>query len=100
MNSFKTVLLFLFGGALLGNVIAVMIGRSAIPWYYTPGSSMTVQARFPETAVDIIGNLIRFQLWGLALGSLGGLVIGILVARAAARRTVTVPPATPLTPKP
>jgi uncharacterized membrane protein SpoIIM required for sporulation len=92
MSSFKTVLLFLFGGALLGNVVGTLMGRSMVPWWYTPGANMTVQAQFPQTAVDIIANLITFQLWGLGVGALAGLVVGILVARAASKRVV--PPAT------
>lgn len=99
MNAFKTILLFVFGGAILGDVIATLFGRSAIPWWYTPGHGQIVQSQFPDTAVAIIGDVLRWQAIGGALGAIAGLVIGILIVRAAKRRAAATP-AAPATPKP
>jgi hypothetical protein len=97
MSTFKTLLLFLFGGAVVGEALGSVLGRSAIPWYYTPGHGQLVQSQFPETAQAIIGDLLRFQIIGAAIGAVGFLIIGIVATRAASQRQTTSspPPPTP-----
>jgi len=90
MNAFKTVLLYVLGGAFLGEVLATLIARSSIPWYYTPGRGQElVSSRFPETAVAILSDMLKFQLGGVGVGAVAGLIVGILIVRAFARRAAS-----------
>jgi len=100
MNAFKTILLYVFGGALLGDLVGTLLGRSSIPWWHSSGSATDlVQVHMPEKAQLIISQMLTFQLIGGGVGAVLGLILGVMVVRAFARRAAgRVPP--PVAPPP
>lgn len=89
METFKRVLGFLLGGAVIGDVAGLLFGRSFIPWYQTPGAG-SAMCNCVEVAQQVIGDVVRYQLIGTAVGAVLGVVAGILFAR---RRKPAPPPA-------
>jgi hypothetical protein len=91
MQTFKTVLLFMLGGALAGAVIATLLAPSFLVWYNTPGEGLVQSiCNYPQMVRQTVRDMIRAQLIGVAAGAALGLGVGILV-RVRARRKVSSP---------
>ncbi len=83
MTAFKRVLVLILVGAVLGDVVATLLARSLITWYWTPGS-LTRSAQQLCTVDDfrnIISSLIKYQLIGALVGALVFAVAGSLALR-------------------
>lgn len=80
METFKRVVAFLLGGAILGDVVAVLSARAFLPWDNTPGMGQAL-CNCPEVTKNTIDAMIRWQLIGAAVGAVAGLVVGVLVVR-------------------
>jgi hypothetical protein len=101
MSQLKTFLIFIFGGALLGILVASLAAPSFLEWYTSSPYATQTMCDLPKTVRQVTHDLMRYQVIGAAVGSGVGLVLGILVAlraRKAARRTTG--PATPTGPTP
>lgn len=81
METFKRVVAFLLGGAILGDIVAVLSARAFLPWDNTPSMGQAL-CNCPEVTKNTIDAMIRWQLIGAAVGAVAGLVIGVLVLRA------------------
>lgn len=80
METFKRVVAFLLGGAILGNILAVVSARGFLPWDNTPAMGQAL-CSCPEVTKNTIDAMIRWQLVGAAIGAAAGLLVGILVLR-------------------
>lgn len=80
METFKRVVAFLLGGAILGNMLAVVSARGFLPWDNTPSMGQAL-CNCPEVTKNTIDAMIRWQLVGAAIGAVAGLLVGILVLR-------------------
>ena len=85
MTFFKRVLVFMGLFTLLGDVIAMITAPSVLEWYQTPaiGTSLCNCAEASRSASE---GYLHFQLAGMAIGAVVGLVLGIVVVRAWSRR--------------
>jgi len=89
METFKRILAFLFGGAILGDILAVVAARGFLPWDNTPAMGQAL-CNCAEVTLNTIDALIKWQLVGLLIGAVVGGVIGVLIVRA---RRPAEPPA-------
>ena len=83
---FKTTLIFVLLGALLGIVIASFVVPPALSWYTEPGGlpkGAQIQAlvEIPEVIRYATGRLMRGQMIGGGIGGGLGLVAGMLMER-------------------
>lgn len=87
MTQVKRVLVYVLLGAIIGEVVATFISPALISWWNTPGAgaSQTI-CDYPAIFRHAIDMLIRAQLIGAGVGAAVFLVVGILIARATARR--------------
>jgi hypothetical protein len=93
----KTTVIFVLLGALAGIAVASLVVPPALSWYSTPGGlpkGAQIQAlvEIPEVIRYTTSKLIRGQLIGAGIGSVTGLVFGILAGRAGRRRAASPPP--------
>ncbi|MDQ3265903.1 MAG: hypothetical protein M3Y59_19990 [Myxococcota bacterium] len=94
METFKRILAFLFGGAILGMVLAVVIARGVLPWDNTPAMGQAL-CNCSEVTLHTIDRLIKWQLVGLLAGGVAGAILGAVMLRS--RKPVdTTPPSTPV----
>jgi hypothetical protein len=97
----KTVVIFALLGAILGAAAASIIVPPTLAWYNEAGFlSQSGQAGQVQALVNIpqvirytTGRLIRGQIIGAAIGGVGFLVLGIVVASSGRRRSAA--PASP-----
>ena len=90
---FKTTLIFVLLGALLGIVIASFVVPPALSWYTEPGglpNGTQIQAlvEIPKVIRYSTSKLMFWQSVGAAIGALTGLVLSIVLGmrRRAARQ--------------
>ena len=90
MERFKSILLFVFAGALVGEVVASFFAPKFIVWYNTPGAGVGDAICNPGTIIsDTIASYVQWQLVGGAVGALSGLILGAIVVRAQAKKAAT-----------
>jgi hypothetical protein len=101
----KTALIFTLLGALLGVVGASLIIPPTLSWYNESGFLSQPQGGQVQALVNIpqvirytTTRLIKGQLIGGILGAAGGLLVGILAARAGRQKPVATP--SPAVPRP
>ncbi len=94
METFKRILAFLFGGAILGMVLSVVIARGVLPWDNTPAMGQAL-CSCSEVTLHTIDRLIKWQLVGLLAGGVVGSIIGAVVVRGR-KPAATTPPSTPV----
>lgn len=80
METFRRTLGFLVGGAILGDILALVTARGFLPWENTPSMGQAL-CNCPEVTKNTIDALIRWQLVGSAIGAVLGLVTGVLILR-------------------
>jgi hypothetical protein len=93
----KTTVIFVLLGALAGIAVASLVVPPALSWYSTPGGlpkGAQIQAlvEIPEVIRYTTSKLIRGQMIGAGIGSVIGLMFGILAGRARRRRAAAPPP--------
>ena len=93
----KTTVIFVLLGALAGIAVASLVVPPALSWYSTPGGlpkGAQIQAlvEIPEVIRYTTSKLIRGQMIGAGIGSMVGLVLGIIVGRSGRRRATVAPP--------
>ena len=81
---FKTTLILVLVGAIIGAAIASYVVPPALAWYTAPGglpAGAQIQAvvQIPEVIRYATGRLIRGQLIGAGIGAAVGLVVGIML---------------------
>ncbi|NRD45855.1 hypothetical protein D7Y27_13775 [Corallococcus sp. AB004] len=95
MATFKTFLIFILAGTLLGTFIASLVAPSYIEWYNsTPLASQTM-CNLPEVVRRVTTSLMHSQLMGAGIGAGAGLVVAILVAVRARSRAKQGPGSPP-----
>ncbi|WP_163997648.1 hypothetical protein [Pyxidicoccus caerfyrddinensis] len=100
MNTAKTLFNFVLAGALLGIVVASLVGPAFLGWYNeTPFATQTV-CNLPQVIRGTTSSLLTYQAIGAGIGALVMLILGVLFVRRAGRRAreqagTTPPPATP-----
>jgi hypothetical protein len=100
MVKFKTVLTFMLGGALLGNLVATLAAPRFMEWYNsTPLASQTM-CNLPQVVHDVTRQLIRAQLIGSGIGLIVFLVLGVVFVQARAKKQHAPPPPVAPTPTP
>lgn len=82
---FKTQLIFVLMGALLGAIAASIIVPPALTWYASPGglpegAKVQVIVQVPEIMKYATSRLIQGQLIGTGIGAAAGLALGIFLA--------------------
>jgi hypothetical protein len=98
MNSFKTVLVFMMMGALLGVVIASLLVPPILSWYNEPGAiapgrQIETLCNLPELIRYTSARLIRGQLIGAGVGAFLFMIPGVMTVRR--RRSATAPAEVP-----
>ncbi|NOK39746.1 hypothetical protein D7W79_20465 [Corallococcus exercitus] len=97
MATFKTFLIFILAGTLLGTFVASLTAPSYIEWNNSTPLATQTMCNLPEVVRGVTASLLHSQLMGAAIGAGVGLVVAILVAvRARSRskqRPGTPPPA-------
>ncbi|MBN8229732.1 hypothetical protein JYK02_19660 [Corallococcus macrosporus] len=97
MAVFKTFLIFILAGTLLGTFVASLTAPSYIEWNNSTPLATQTMCNLPEVVRGVTASLLHSQLMGAAIGAGAGLVVAILVAvRARSRskqRPGTPPPA-------
>ena len=78
MNRFKTVLIAMLVGGLLGNWVAAFAGQRLSVWYNQPGSGTNALCNCRELAENVTGMLLKWQFWGLLAGAVVGLLAAVL----------------------
>ena len=100
MNTFKTLLAFLFGGASVGQILGTFMGRSFLVWWNTPGDMKNAQCPCVQLASDTVSSLITYQLTGAVIGGILALGLGIFIVRRQPRgpKAMTPSPTSPSSP--
>ena len=86
MATFKKLLAFMFGGAILGVVAASLLGLSAIPWYNAPGGGAQSVVDPTLFARSVIQSFIQGQLIGAGVGAVLLLIVGIVLHRSSSKK--------------
>jgi hypothetical protein len=95
MALFKTFLIFVLAGTLLGTFIASLAAPSYIEWNNSTPLATQTMCNLPEVVRSVTASLMHSQLMGAAIGAGVGLVGAILFAiraRSRAKRPGTPPP--------
>lgn len=79
---FKTTLILVLAGAIVGAVVASLIVPPAIAWYTAPGglpagAQITSVVQIPEVIRYATDRLFRGQLIGAGIGGAVGLALGL-----------------------
>lgn len=93
----KRLLLSLVIGAMVGDVITMVLAPNMLTWFATPGTG-TALCNCAETAKQTAQALVRAQLIGTGLGAVVGMVLGELftaVWRSRKKTTTAHPIVTP-----
>ncbi|CAM3921201.1 hypothetical protein G4177_01665 [Corallococcus sp. ZKHCc1 1396] len=95
MALFKTFLIFILAGTLLGTLIASLTAPSYIEWNNSTPLAAQTMCNLPEVVRSVTASLMHSQLMGAAIGSGVGLVAAILVAVRARSRSKQRPGSPP-----
>ena len=68
-------------GAIIGMLVASLIGPRFIAWYMTPGSQGQALCDLPKLTASIVSQLFEWQLIGAIVGAVLFLVIGVVIIR-------------------
>lgn len=95
MAMLRAVLSFIVGGAMVGVVVASVVGPKFLTWYNTPGGTGTVvaQCECAKLTRQVADEVIAYQLTGAAVG--GGLGLALGIGFTVWRRRRAKPAATP-----
>ena len=80
----KTILILTLAGALVGVAAASFIVPPMLSWYSTPGGvpqGTQTMVQMPEVIRYVTSRMIQGQGIGAAIGSVMGLVIGVMGRR-------------------
>jgi hypothetical protein len=82
MNAVRNAMLFILGGAIVGNVGSALVGSRFLPWYNQPGGAQSA-ALCPctEVTTNVAHAMLHYQLWGLLIGAAVGLVLYLILMR-------------------
>lgn len=96
MAMFKTFLIFILAGTLLGTFIASLTAPSYIEWNNSTPLATQTMCNLPEVVRNVTSSLMHSQLLGAGIGAGVGLVAAIVFAvraRSRAKRPGSTPPA-------
>ena len=97
MSLFKTFLIFILAGTLLGTFIASLAAPSYIEWNNSTPLATQTMCNLPEVVRSVTASLMHYQLLGAAIGAGVGLVVAILAAVRARSRAKQRPGSPPPT---
>ncbi|RKH27696.1 hypothetical protein [Corallococcus sicarius] len=97
MSLFKTFLIFILAGTLLGTFIASLAAPSYIEWYNSTPLATQTMCNLPEVVRSVTTSLMHYQLMGGAIGAGVGLLLAIVVAVRARSRAKQQPGSPPPT---
>jgi hypothetical protein len=100
MEKLKTVVIFMFGGAFLGNLVASLVMPRYIAWNNDAPLATQQQCKLVEVIPSVTSDLIGYQLMGSGIGAVIFLVLGLVFLQARARKQKSTPPPTAPTPTP
>lgn len=87
MERVKSVALFTLIGAAIATVVSSFFAPKFIAWYNTPGDGVGDALCNPATIIGTtIDSFVRWQLIGAAVGAASGLLLGLIVVVAEAKR--------------
>ena len=86
MATIKRFLAYMLGGAILGAVIASLIGLWVIPWYNSPGEGAPMVFNLAPFAKHVTESVLQGQLVGAGIGAVLLLVLGIVIHRSRAKK--------------
>jgi hypothetical protein len=92
MDKFKTVLIFMFVGSLLGNVVGAFTNRAYQIWNNSTPLATQTQCVLPQVVDDVTAELIGAELIGSGIGMVLFLVLGIVFVQARAKKQKATPP--------
>lgn len=81
---FRKLIFFVFAGALLGIVVASIIGPMYIAWDNTPAQGQAL-CNCADCVRSTAARLIKHQLMGAALGVVSLLAVGVVILRSLAK---------------
>src|SRR4051794_31716249 len=93
MGALKKVLGWVFGGAIVGVLVASMSVHSYLPWYNQPGQGEQTLCDMRMVTQRILQTVFHAQLVGAAIGAGVGLIIGIFLLVPANKTRQRPPPA-------
>lgn len=85
MKTFRNAITALFGGALLGIIVAAFAGRHWIPWYYTPAGG-SAQCSCQALSTGVAQSMMEWELIGALVGAVVSMLLYFVVANALAHR--------------
>ncbi|MHB8872105.1 MAG: hypothetical protein ACYC8T_00315 [Myxococcaceae bacterium] len=86
MATLKKFLAYMLGGAILGAVVASLIGPGVISWYNSPGYAAPPGFDLAPFARHVTQTLIQAQLVGAGIGAMLLLVFGIAIHRSRGKK--------------
>jgi hypothetical protein len=97
MDKFKTVLIFMLVGSMLGNWVASLLSPRYQVWNNSAPLASVTQCKLPEVIASTSATLIHDQLIGSGIGAVAFLVLAIvfLQVRGKRKRATPPPPAAP-----
>jgi hypothetical protein len=85
MNTFKTALLWIFAGALVGVGGAALVAPGFLTWNNTPGQGQAL-CNCTEVTRSTANDIVHYQLIGAVAGAVVFLLLGLLILRALGRK--------------
>ena len=82
MNAFRTLLLWITSGGLLGSLLSSVIAKRLVPEFNAPISGVYAQCDCASVTLGTAASMFRWTLIGLAVGAVAGLVLGLISAMA------------------
>lgn len=87
MSRARTVFVFAVAGAGLGCILATLLAPSLLSWYLSPGSAGGALCPCQELVQQTTGKFMRVQIYGMGIGLVTGIALGIPFSRWWARKT-------------
>ncbi len=82
MNAFRTLLLWITSGGLLGAFLSSVTAQALVPKFNAPISGVYAQCDCASVTLGTAASMFHWTLIGLALGAVTGLVLGLIGAMA------------------
>ena len=92
MDKFKTVLIFMLVGALLGIGVAALTVPHYVAWNNSAPMAQMTQCNLPEVIASTSSQLVHGQLIGAGVGALLFLVLGVVFIQVRKKKDLEAPP--------
>jgi len=95
MSTFKSLLLYVCGGAFAGFAVASLVVHNVQVWYNSPGGTSSAMCSCVEVTRTTMAALLHGQLVGMGVGGVAALTLALVLRRKKKGSANTIAATTP-----